>query len=637
MNLSLLWSKLFVSLVLLAFLLARRRRWQQSSLTPLGILFALLAVRDAAFSVFPHPLLIPLSDIAALSLLLIWVRVATRRWPSDGIFFALNGAFLVFSVVMSVVPLVPVTAFIVGLVLLADVVYLAIVMGLVSPFTAENATLIARTRFPLISALFVAHVISLLYGYGEPLLHWVVLPVLYLAFGSILLSVDRVIHEAQVASIRFFSSNLESTYEFMENLGSAITARIDLPRVMEIIISSAVRNIGADAGAILMVDEYLDVLQVRATYGIYPPLLPVAEIAKVRTTSLKRSFLETPIPIGKTVLGEAVSAGTAIMIRDCREDPRMAENTRDDILFVSSLIAIPLVVGDRILGVISALKRAEHQHFTDLDFQHLKTFADYASITIDNLYTYLEVLEKRQMEREIDIAAQIQQRLLPSQLPRLSSGSLAVHSLPARGVSGDYYDVLPLDGNRVALVICDVAGKGIPAAMVMVMIRSIVHLFVGPSRDAAAMLTGINQGITGRIDIDHFATIGILVYDQARREVQYANAAHLPLLVFRRRTGTLHRLDAEGLPIGVERGACYEQKRFTVEPGDCLVLCTDGVLEAMNTEGRQYSLGRLKIVIERAADGGAEKLVQAIREDVARHVGSARQHDDQTLLALHVD
>ena len=241
------------------------------------------------------------------------------------------------------------------------------------------------------------------------------------------------------------------------------------------------------------------------------------------------------------------------------------------------------------------------------------------------------------MEREVDIAAQIQQRLLPAKLPRLPRASLAVHSLPAHGVSGDYYDAIPLDGDRVALVICDVAGKGIPAAMVMVMIRSIVHLLVGPGRDAAGILTGINQGITGRIDIDHFATIGVLVYDQTRREAQYANAAHLPLMVFRRRTATLHKLDASGLPIGVERDACYEQKHFTVEPGDCLVLCTDGIVEAMNPDGQQYSLGRLKTVIERGAGPQAEKLVEEIRSDVARHVGAARQHDDQTLLLLHVD
>jgi len=172
--------------------------------------------------------------------------------------------------------------------------------------------------------------------------------------------------------------------------------------------------------------------------------------------------------------------------------------------------------------------------------------------------------------------------------------------------------------------------------MVMVMIRSIVHLLVGPGRDAAATLTGINQGITGRIEIDHFATIGMLIYDQKRREAMYANAAHLPLMVFRSATGTLAKLDAKGLPIGVERDAAYEQKRLPLSPGDVLILCTDGIVEAMNEDGQQYTLGRLKTVIERDARDGVDRLVEAIRHDMERHVGAARQHDDQTLLLLQV-
>jgi sigma-B regulation protein RsbU (phosphoserine phosphatase) len=636
MNLSILWAKLFLSVSLLAVLVVISRERKFPGAVPLYVLFSLLIARDIAYSVFPHPLLIPLSDIVALSALLAWSRVATEKWPADRIFLAVNAVALAAGIFLAVVPLVSLSAFEVGLFLLADMVYLAIALGLVSTYTARNVPLISRTRFLLISVLFLSHIITLLYGYGFDWVHWVVLPPVYLAFFSILLATERFEREDLTRTIKFYSASLDSTYDFMENLGSAITAKIDLPRVMEIIIDSAVHSVGADAGAILMVDEYQDVLRVRAVYGIYPPLLEVPEIVRVKASSIKQYFNDTPIPIGQSVLGESVKAGLAILIPDCGQDPRMRQNSKDDILFVSSLIAIPLVVGNRVLGVISALKRAANQHFSDEDFQHLKTFADYASITIDNLYTYLEVLEKRQMEREVDIAAQIQRRLLPTQIPALPRATLAVHSVPARGVSGDYYDIIPLDGEKVALVICDVAGKGIPAAMVMVMIRSIVHLLVGPGSDAATTLHNINQGITGRIEIDHFATIGILIYDQTSREAQYANAAHLPLMVYRHKTGTLAKLDAKGLPIGVEREANYEQKRLRVEPGDMLVLCTDGIVEAMNADGQQYTLGRLKSVIEKEAPEGADRLVESIRKDVGLHVAGARQHDDQTLLLLQV-
>jgi sigma-B regulation protein RsbU (phosphoserine phosphatase) len=169
------------------------------------------------------------------------------------------------------------------------------------------------------------------------------------------------------------------------------------------------------------------------------------------------------------------------------------------------------------------------------------------------------------------------------------------------------------------------------------MIRSITHLLVSPSQEAAATLTGINRGITGRIDVDHFATIGLLIYDQAKRQAVYANAAHLPLLVWRASASRLLRVDAEGLPIGVEREGKYGQRRFDVESGDILILCTDGILEAMNPKGEQYGLKRLAGMVQAASGLTASGLVEAIRADLVRHSAGARQHDDQTLLVLRVE
>jgi sigma-B regulation protein RsbU (phosphoserine phosphatase) len=287
-----------------------------------------------------------------------------------------------------------------------------------------------------------------------------------------------------------------------------------------------------------------------------------------------------------------------------------------------------------VLGVLSVLKRSANQFFDERDFQHLTTLAEYASITIDNIYTYTEVLEKREIEREVDIAAQIQQKLLPASLPELATASLAVFNQPAKGVSGDYYDVFRLEQDKLGMAICDVAGKGIPAALVMVMIRSILHLIVSPARDAAATLNWINRGITGRIDLDHFATVAYLIYDQKLREIQYSNAAHLPLLVYKHKSGTSFKVDTAGLPIGVERDTHYEQKRFPVEKGDLVMLYTDGILEAMNPAGQQYGLGGLKRMVEKNAVLPPAELVACIREDLRRFVGTARQHDDQTLLVM---
>lgn len=641
MELALLWPKLFVLLLLalLLFRVASQRPAEapRAGLVALAVVLAILLGRDIALAVIDVPLLLPVSGLAVIVTYVLWLRTFTGATPADRVFLAVNVLAVAAAVGNRLLDSpVAVGAFHYGLWIEANVVYLALALGLVSPVTNENARVVLRSRFVLISTLGLSHLVLLLYGYEAPLIHQALLPAAYFAHAAVIIGYDRWFHEQERESVEYFAANLESMFDFMKNLGSAISRRIEMPEVLDIIVKAASRNIGADAGAILLVDEYEDVLRVRATQGIYPPLYPVPDIARVTTGSIKRHFEETPIAIGETVLGETVRSAEPILITNATEDPRLSGNAADDVLFVSSLIAVPLIVSNRVLGVISTLKRAEHRFFDERDFEHLRTFAEYASVTIDNIHTYLEVLEKREMETELDIAADIQNKLLPGDSPSIANGSLASFTIPAKGVSGDYHDVISLDDRRVAMVVGDVAGKGIPAALVMVMIRSILHLVVSPSRDAAAVLTLVNRGITGSIDLDHYATMGYLIYDQDTREVTYANAAHHPLLVYRRKAGKLLQVDTEGLPIGIERQSKYAQKRFAVETGDLLVLYTDGVVEAMNEDGLQYGLQALKEAISRAPNSDPQQLVANVREDLETFVGNASRHDDQTMLVMRV-
>lgn len=641
MELALLWPKLFV-LLLLALILYRvatlpTAATGREGLRPLAAVLGILVARDLALALTGISLILPLSGLAVIVMYLLWLKTFTGWTIADRVYVVVNLLAVVAAVTNGLLDTpVDAGAFHYGLWIEANVVYLAVSLGLVSPVTNENSRVVLRTRFVLLSALALSHLVLLLYGYEAPLIHQALLPASYFAHGVVIIAYYGWFHEQERESVAYYAANLESMFDFMKNLGSAISRRIEMSEVLDIIVNAASRNLGADAGAILLVDEYEDVLRVRATQGIYPPLYPVPDIARVTTGSIKRHFAETPIPIGETVLGETVGSAEPVLISNAAEDPRVSGNAADDVLFVSSLIAVPLIVANRVLGVISTLKRGEKQFFDERDFEHLRTFAEYASVTIDNIHTYLEVLEKREMETELDIAAEIQSKLLPGNSPSLANGALASVTVPAKGVSGDYHDVISLDGRRLAMVVADVAGKGIPAAMVMVMVRSILHLVVSPKREAAAVLGLVNRGITGSIDLDHYATMGYLVYDQESREVTYANAAHHPLLVYRSTSSKLLQVDTEGLPIGIEREAKYGQKHFTVDPGDLLVLYTDGMVEAMNEKGQQYGLQSLKDAIRRSPEAGPQQLVDSVMADLQAFVGNARRHDDQTMLAMKV-
>jgi sigma-B regulation protein RsbU (phosphoserine phosphatase) len=626
--------RLLIELLLLVTFFAVRRLRKLPALNVFAVLFCLLLARDLLYAFYGRAEILSLSQLAVIFAYLVWLRLYTGRRLIDAAYVIINCAVAAAAVINIFFPVLPISEFAIGLVTLADSFYLAVFLSLVSEYNTENSAIILRTRFYLAAGLVLVNLITLLYGYENAIMHNLVLPLSHFLHAYVLFQYTRLFAEETERSMNALAGNLESLFEFMGNLGNAIAEKIDIPRALEIIVSSAARNIGADAGAILMVDEYEDILQVKATYGIYPPLEQVSDIVKLSPGSVLEHFTNTPVPISGTTIGSVVESAEPLFIRNTLNDKRMSANSAEDILFISSFIAIPLIVGNRVLGVLSTLKRAENQVFSDREYEHLKTFADYASITLDSLLTYLEVLEKREMDREVWIAADIQQKLLPGKMPEMKNAALSLFSLPARGVSGDYYDIFKLDADKTALIIGDVAGKGVPAALVMVMIRSILHLIVSAQREAAAILSWVNRGITGRIDIDHFATLSFLVFDQEKREIVYANAAHHPLLVYKSRLGKLVEVDTPGLPIGIERSTVYRQKRFPVEKGDLLLLYTDGVIEAMNGAGEQYGLGRLRRMVEKNSVLPAEELIEHIKDDLREFVATARQHDDQTLLLL---
>jgi sigma-B regulation protein RsbU (phosphoserine phosphatase) len=246
------------------------------------------------------------------------------------------------------------------------------------------------------------------------------------------------------------------------------------------------------------------------------------------------------------------------------------------------------------------------------------------------------LIEKREIERELGIAAEIQRKLIPLSIPQVPSVDLAVFSKPAHGISGDYYDIFKLDEKKLGLIVCDVAGKGVPAALVMIMIRSIVRLISSPKRDVATTVRWINLGITGRLDIDHYATLCFLIYDSDRREIYYSNAAHHPMLLYRQKTNKFIQIDTEGLPIGVERRAKYIQKKILVESGDIFIVYTDGIIEAMNPQGDQYALKSLQKVVLKSIQLSAKEMIDAIKKDIDTFVDTRRQFDDQTLVILKI-
>jgi phosphoserine phosphatase RsbU/P len=431
---------------------------------------------------------------------------------------------------------------------------------------------------------------------------------------------------------------LETTLSFLRKVGTAMSDRLNINEVIQLIVESAAENTKADGCILLLLDEENpDNLKIEGYVGFYPPIWKISETLKNKKIQhIISYFKNTPIKRGENLIGRSVSTNVPVFIKNADTDNRIDEANRDKegVQYISSFISVPLVISERVIGAISIVRTANESYFSDIDFNNIQTFADYATLTIDNLVKYIQLMERYQLEKEVGIAAQIQDRLLPKELPRLRNAEVKAFSNPLRGVSGDYYDIIKLNEDKVAVIMCDVAGKGVPAALIMIMINTIIKLTSSPERGASMILNWLNKGLSGRVGEGNFATIGYVIFNQKTREILYSNAAHIPLILYREKQKKYFYIDAEGLPIGVDVNAKYQQKRFILNPGDVLVMYTDGISEAMNKDGDQYETESIIKVLRKCVFLPANDILARVKEDLSKFVEDAKQHDDQTLLVL---
>ncbi len=247
-----------------------------------------------------------------------------------------------------------------------------------------------------------------------------------------------------------------------------------------------------------------------------------------------------------------------------------------------------------------------------------------------------EIIEKERYEEQLEIARRIQENLLPDKLPQLKEIELSAYYKAAKGVGGDYYDVIEFGKNKIGLIIADVSGKGVPAALVMVMIRTMFHTIGKVFMHTSRTLEVINNGITGRLTGDKFATMFYLLYDYKTGKLQFSNAGHNVVFLYRKRENKIYELDTEGIPVGVLPDSTYGIDETQMEEGDMILLYTDGITEAMDEKENLFGSDRVKNIIKENHNLPAEELKQKIIDEITKFTGTAPQHDDMTLVLMKV-
>jgi sigma-B regulation protein RsbU (phosphoserine phosphatase) len=610
-----------------------RRKETEGVFTRLAFVALFLVLRDLLFFVFP------LADIYRVSDLLLFILLAYVNLPGKrGLAFwsslivqAVAALLIVFKDLLELAPGFP--SEVLRLLSLVSVVAIALSPGVEESETSPGRLLLGRTRLPLAIASLLYILAGAVLGAGSAPFQALAVPLFYGFFIWLGSAYSGIVERQLVKAVDHYEESVDSLYELLLPSETAKVGSIAMEDALENMVRVVAERTGADSSAILLVEEFEEVLSLRSTHGNFVPPIKLPESLPRSADRIQAYLRHARFKLGEGLLGEVTGTGKPIYIADAALDARVPRNGDEDWLVIASLIAVPLIVRDRVIGVL-ALEKAAGEPFSEADFDRAKLLSSFGSIAIANSFSFLEAAEKGDIEREASLAEGIQKTLLPKKLPVVGNYSFGATTRTARGVCSDYYDVIQTRSDRVVLAVGDIAGKGIAAGIIMVMVSSILHLIINSLKDTATLMSWVNRGITSQMDLDHFATLGLVTVDTTTGLLEFSNASHQPLLIYRREGDAVETVDMKSIPIGVEKSTVYAAKGIRLHAGDVLLMHTDGIVEAMNEQGKQFGRKNLAAALHRAHDLPAKELVEAILDEVQDFSGKTRQHDDETVLVM---
>lgn len=387
--------------------------------------------------------------------------------------------------------------------------------------------------------------------------------------------------------------------------GTELSGNRPLPELFELILDLAMEAVGGQRGALMTLEG--DELMVQAHRG---QGFRISTAVRDRVLNGRDSML-----VRDTQLDEALRARLSIVQQR-----------------VATLMAVPLQTRDRIIGLIYLDSPSFLHRFTKDDLDLLTVMANVAAVRIEHARLAEIEAAERFIRRELEQAAEIQRAILPAAAPVLTGLDLAGYNAPCRTVGGDYFDFLPYPGGRVAMLLGDVSGKGMPASLLMMGLQARVQALADEEPgDVGALLTRLNRATCVNCPSNKFITLFLCLLDAATGEMTWANAGHNPPVIVRA-DGAVEFLEGGGPPLGIVKAAAYSQQRAHISPGDAIVLYSDGVTETSGPDGEEFGEARLGAVLAAHREAPAAAMVEAVTRAVASWTSGAPAADDVTIV-----
>jgi phosphoserine phosphatase RsbU/P len=399
-------------------------------------------------------------------------------------------------------------------------------------------------------------------------------------------------------------------------ISQTFSSSLDLDEVLNLVMDEVIAVTRAERGFVVLLDEQ-GRLAFRAARGID-----------------QKTLDEPEFQVSRGLLERVAREGQPICTSDAQSDMRFNQRSSVVGLRLRSILCVPLKIKDVVSGVLYVDNRLHIGLFTEADLELLTAIAASAAIAIENARLYQVAVENGRIERELQLAREMQVSLLPRRAPELAGWEFAAGWHPAREVAGDYYDFIPADDRaELGLVIGDVSGKGLASALFMALTRSTVRASVAPARAPAVCISRANELLCADSANGMFVTLFYACLTVETGLLTYVNAGHNPPWLFHAATGQLERLTRTGMALGVDDTTGYTDREVQLAPGDLLLLYTDGVTDALS-EQDEFGEARLAELLRQHSTASADVLLAVVEHAVNEFSGPTAPVDDITLVVV---
>ncbi len=413
------------------------------------------------------------------------------------------------------------------------------------------------------------------------------------------------------------SNSIEAVYA----LSQAIAHAVDPTQIYDLILEQVVKSLGVEKASIMTYDPDKGVLRVVAARGMDPDIMKSAIVR-----------------VGEGISGKVFASYEPVLIKDIQAEEmgpgRDRYKTRS--LMSAPVTCFPMKVGEESLGVINVTDRTDGRPFDEKDLRLLTTFSNQAAAYLHIAKLSEVKAESERIKQQLEIARQIQYRLLPQDPPKIEGLDIAGRLVTAERVGGDYYDCFLTYAKRPSFVVADVSGHSIGAALIMAAFRSVIRAQRDGDYTPSILVQKINSILYDDLyQSEQFISMTFLQYLRSRQLVQYTSAGHPPPLVWRSADKCFENEGTGDPLLGIESGSIFHERQLVVSKGDVILLYTDGIVEAAKG-GERYGKERLLECVKDAVVGDAQQIVDVIVESVQAFCDPWPLRDDLTALVIKV-